>query len=120
MGVGRAVRPRHSAATRSKVGKYEGRATEVGDVDSNGLAKLIANMNAGTLAAGEALAQPTGFLSSGPPNPLVDKLEKLESKLEAGVGLFQRNIVYDVERFARGGSRGRRPASTSARRSSSA
>ena len=39
-----------------KVGKYEGLATQVGDLDSNGLAKLIANMNAGTLAAGEALS----------------------------------------------------------------
>ena len=83
-----------------KVGKYEGLATQVGDLDSNGLAKLIANMNAGTLAAGEALSQPTGFLVAGAANPLVDKVEKLESKLDAGVGLFQSNIVYDVERFA--------------------
>lgn len=83
-----------------KVGKYEELATQVGDLDSNGLAKLIANMNAGTLAAGEALSQPTAFLVAGAANPLVDKVEKLESKLQAGVGLFQSNIVYDVARFA--------------------
>ena len=83
-----------------KVGKYEELASHVGDVDSNGLAKLIVQMNAGTLAAGEALSQPTGFLVAGAANPLVDQVAKLEAKLEAGVGLFQSNIVYDVARFA--------------------
>jgi methylenetetrahydrofolate reductase (NADPH) len=83
-----------------KVGKYEGLATQVGDVDSTSLAQLIVKMNAGTLAAGEALAQPTGFLVAGAANPLVDEVGKLESKLDAGVGLFQTNIVYDVARFA--------------------
>jgi methylenetetrahydrofolate reductase (NADPH) len=83
-----------------KVGKYEGLATQVGDLDSTSLAQLIVNMNAGTLAAGEALSQPTGFLVAGAANPLVDQVGKLESKLEAGVGLFQTNIVYDVARFA--------------------
>jgi methylenetetrahydrofolate reductase (NADH) len=83
-----------------KVGKYEGLATQVGDVDSTGLAKLLVAMNGGTLAAGEELTQPTGFLIAGAANPLVDKLAKLEGKLDAGVGLFQSNIVYDVERFA--------------------
>jgi methylenetetrahydrofolate reductase (NADPH) len=83
-----------------KVGKYEELASHVGDVDSNGLAKLIVQMNAGTLAAGEALSQPTAFLVAGAANPLVDQVSKLEAKLEAGVGLFQSNIVYDVARFA--------------------
>ena len=83
-----------------KVGKYEGVPTHVGDVDSNGLARLIVDMNNGTLAAGETLSQATGFLVAGAANPLVDVLAKLEAKLEAGVGLFQSNIVYDVERFA--------------------
>jgi len=83
-----------------KISKYDGQATQVGDLDSNGLAKLITAMNAGTLAAGEALSQPTGFLVAGAANPLVDQLGKLEAKLEAGVGLFQTNIVYDVARFA--------------------
>ena len=45
-------------------------------------------MNAGPLAAGEALSQPTGFLVAGAANPLVDQLDKLESKLDAGVGLL--------------------------------
>ncbi len=83
-----------------KVGKYEGLATQVGDVDSTGLAKLLVAMNGGTLAAGEELKQHTDFLIAGAANPLVDQLAKLETKLDAGVGLFQSNIVYDVERFA--------------------
>ena len=83
-----------------KVGKYEGVATQVGDVDSTGLAKLLVSLNNGELAAGETLSRPTGFLIAGAANPLVDQVAKLESKLEAGVGLFQSNIVYDVERFA--------------------
>ena len=83
-----------------KVGKYEGLATQVGDVDSLKLAELIIALNEGRLAAGEELSQPTGFLVAGAANPLVDQLGKLEAKLEAGVGLFQTNIVYDVARFA--------------------
>ena len=83
-----------------KVGPYESIATRVGDVDSVGLAQLIAQMNAGQLAAGETLQTPTGFLIASAANPLVDVLEKLELKLDSGVRCLQTNIVYDVERFA--------------------
>ncbi len=83
-----------------KVGPYESIATRVGDLDSVGLARLIAGMNAGELAAGEALETPTGFLIASAANPLVDTVEKLELKLDAGVRCLQTNIVYDVERFA--------------------
>ena len=57
-------------------------------------------MNDGRLAADEPLEQPTSFLIAGAANPLVDSVERLEGKLDAGVGLLQSNIVYDVERFA--------------------
>lgn len=83
-----------------KVGAYEGLATHVRDVDSLGLTRLIASLNAGRMLGGEALASPTGYLVAGAANPLVDSLERLEAKLEAGVRLLQTNIVYDVERFA--------------------
>jgi 5,10-methylenetetrahydrofolate reductase len=83
-----------------KVGPYDGKATRVSDLDSNGLARLVSEMNAGKLAAGEELAQPTGFLIASAANPLVDTVEKLESKLDAGADFFQSNIVYDVDRFA--------------------
>jgi methylenetetrahydrofolate reductase (NADH) len=82
------------------VGPYEGRATPVGDVDSIGLAQMIASLNAGRLLAGERLATPTGFLVAGAANPLVDSVERLAAKADAGVGLLQTNIVYDVDRFA--------------------
>ena len=83
-----------------KVGPYESIATPVGNVDSAGLARLIADMNEGRLAGGETLQTPTDFLIASAANPLVDTLEKLEGKLDAGVRCFQTNIVYDVERFA--------------------
>jgi len=83
-----------------KVGPYESIASPVGDLDSVGLARLIAQMNAGQLAAGETLLTPTGFLIASAVNPLVDGLDKLELKLDAGVRCLQTNIVYDVERFA--------------------
>lgn len=83
-----------------KVGPYESLATRVGDVDGSGLARLLVEMNAGRLAAGEELTTPTGFLIGGAANPLVDTVERIEQKLAAGVDFFQTNIVYDVDRFA--------------------
>jgi 5,10-methylenetetrahydrofolate reductase len=83
-----------------KVGAYEPLATRVGDVDSTGLARLVGAMNEGRLAAGEELKTPTGFLVASAANPLVDTVEKLEAKLDAGTHFFQSNIVYDVGRFA--------------------
>ena len=82
------------------VGLYEGRATHVRDVDSLGLARMIASMNAGALLGGERLVHPPDFLIAGAANPLVDSVERLEGKLEAGVRLLQTNIVYDVDRFS--------------------
>jgi methylenetetrahydrofolate reductase (NADH) len=83
-----------------KVGPYEGRATRVGDVDSVGMARMIASLNAGELMAGERLTTPTDFLVAGAANPLIDSVERLCAKADAGIGLFQTNIVYDVDRFA--------------------
>lgn len=83
-----------------KVGEYDGVATHVRDLDSLGLTKLVARMNEGKLAAEELLTSPPAFLIAGAANPLVDSAERLEAKLDAGVGLLQSNIVYDVDRFA--------------------
>jgi methylenetetrahydrofolate reductase (NADPH) len=82
------------------VGRYDGRATHVRDVDSLGLARLISSLNAGLMLAGEPLSQPTGFLIAGAANPFVDSIERIEAKLDAGIGLLQTNIVYDVGCFA--------------------
>ena len=83
-----------------KVGPYESIATQVGDLDSNGLVRLVIQLNAGALAAGETLGTPTDFLIASAANPLVDSIKRLEGKLTAGTHFFQTNIVYDVERFA--------------------
>lgn len=82
-----------------KVGPYDGKATAVGDLDSTGLVRLVASMNAGKLAADEELAIPTDFFVAAAMNPLVDTVEKVDQKLAAGAGFFQTNIVYDVEKF---------------------
>jgi methylenetetrahydrofolate reductase (NADPH) len=82
------------------VGAYDGLAGEVRDVDSLGLARLIAALNAGVMADGKTLEFATDFLIGAAANPLVDSLERLEAKLAAGVALLQTNIVYDVDRFA--------------------
>ena len=83
-----------------KVGPYEALTKPNTDLDSVGLLALVANMNAGRLAAGETLKLPTDFLIATAANPLVDTLERLERKLAAGAHCVQTNIVYDVERFA--------------------
>lgn len=83
-----------------KVGKYADRAKFVGDVDSNGLIRLVSTLNSGRLAAGEALSMPTDFFVAAALNPLVDGEPKISAKVEAGARFFQTNIVYDVPRFA--------------------
>jgi methylenetetrahydrofolate reductase (NADPH) len=82
------------------VGPYESIATQVADLDSAGLARLVGGMNEGRLAAGETLRTPTGFLIASAANPLVDSVANVEYKLDAGVRCLQTNVVYDVERFA--------------------
>jgi 5,10-methylenetetrahydrofolate reductase len=57
-------------------------------------------MNEGRLAAGEPLESPPSFVVASAANPLVDSVERLQAKIDAGAGLFQTNIVYDIERFA--------------------
>jgi methylenetetrahydrofolate reductase (NADPH) len=82
------------------VGPYASITKAVSDFDSMGLVRLIAEMNAGKLAAGESLASPTGFNVASAINPFRDTLARLEEKLSSGVHFFQTNIVYDVDRFA--------------------
>ena len=83
-----------------KVGPYRDLTKPVADFDSTGLIRLIAQLNSGQLMAGEKLAHPTSFSIASAANPLVDTLDKMQQKLEAGAHCFQTNIVYDVDRFA--------------------
>jgi 5,10-methylenetetrahydrofolate reductase len=83
-----------------KVGPYEALTKPVGDLDSIGLIGLVSQLNGGRLAAGEELTAPPDFLIATAANPLVDTVERLERKLDAGAHCFQTNIVYDLARFA--------------------
>jgi methylenetetrahydrofolate reductase (NADPH) len=83
------------------VGPYGSLATHVGDVDAVALIAVIRGLNHGRLAAGEELQTPTNFLIAGAANPLLDSVDRLKRKLDAGVGLLQSNVVYDIDRFVR-------------------
>lgn len=83
-----------------RVGRYAEMSKHVSEFDSLGLVRLIKQMNAGRLAAGENLSVPTGFLVASAMNPLVDSHQKVEQKRAAGSDFFQTNIVYDTDRFA--------------------
>jgi 5,10-methylenetetrahydrofolate reductase len=83
-----------------KVGPYDGLARAVSEFDSLGLLRVITSLNEGHLAAGEELRKPTDFLAIAAANPLVDSVEKIEQKVDAGAQCLQTNIVYDVDRFA--------------------
>ena len=98
-----------------KVGPYEGRATRVGDVDSVGLARMIALAQRGQ-AAGRRAARPSppASWSRARPTRSWTRSERLAAKADAGIGLLQTNIVYDVDalrrvvRAGRGGRAARR------------
>jgi methylenetetrahydrofolate reductase (NADPH) len=83
-----------------KVGKYAGLASEVKDVDSAGLLRLIRGLGDGRLAAGETLKSPADFFAGAALNPLVDTAARIGGKVSAGAMFFQSNIVFDVPRFA--------------------
>lgn len=83
-----------------KVGRYANISKAVSEFDSLGLVRLIKQMNAGRLAAGEELGTPTGFLVASAINPLADTVDKVRAKVTAGSDFFQTNVVYDVARFA--------------------
>jgi methylenetetrahydrofolate reductase-like protein len=66
-----------------KVGRYADIATDVKNVDSLGLLRLIRKLNDGELAAGETLKTPTGFFAASAMNPLVDSAQRIEGKIGA-------------------------------------
>jgi 5,10-methylenetetrahydrofolate reductase len=83
-----------------RVGRYAEVSKPVSEFDSLGLVRLIKQMNAGHLAAGETLSTATGFLVASAINPLADSREKIAQKRAAGSDFFQTNVVYDPGRFA--------------------
>ena len=81
-------------------------ATGVFDVDSRGLAKMAANLNAGKDFYDRELDSATDFFIGAVANPAMDDVEtevaKVRAKIESGVDFFQTQPVYSlaqVERF---------------------
>jgi homocysteine S-methyltransferase len=88
-----------------QVGGYL-KASDVFDLDSVSLTRLIANLNAGKDATGSALDEPTHFRICVAANPTAVDLEaevaKLRRKIDAGAHFIFTQPVYqaeDLERF---------------------
>lgn len=75
-------------------------ATGVFDVTSEGLVRMIRQLNSGTDLAGNKLNSPTGFCIGVAVNPAADDLDKeisrLEKKVAAGAHFAQTQPLYDT------------------------
>lgn len=83
-------------------------ATGVFDVDAIGLGKIANSLNNGEDMLGNAIEGKTNFFIGGVINPTSDdleaELEKLHRKIDAGVGFFQTQPIFDLgqlEKFLR-------------------
>lgn len=81
-------------------------ATAVYDVDSIGLAKIIAKLNQGTDVAGNSIGSPTSFFIGVGVNPgeenISREIDRFQQKIESGAQYTFTQILYDVrilERF---------------------
>jgi len=84
----------------ASVGDYP-QATSVFDVTSEGLVKIISNLNQGTDYAGKRIGEPTKFAIGVAWNPLSDnpdkELGRLRKKREMGAHYVITQPVYDLE-----------------------
>lgn len=80
-------------------------ATGVFDVDSVGLAKMAATLNKGRDLMGNQLEENTDFFIGAVANPTAADLEKevakIQAKVEAGVGFFQTQPIFDIKQLER-------------------
>lgn len=80
-------------------------ATGVFDVDSIGLARLSGMLNRGQDFMGNKLDDITDFFIGAVANPTADdldkELEKIQAKIEAGVGFFQTQPIFDIKQLER-------------------
>ncbi len=80
-------------------------ATGVFDVDSRGLAKMAANLNAGKDFYDRDLDNATDFFIGAVANPAMDNVAdeaaKVRAKIENGVDFFQTQPVYSLEQVKR-------------------
>lgn len=78
-------------------------ATGVFDMDSIGLAKVAHNLNNGKDSMGNPIEGKTDFFIGAVVNPTADdiekELDKLYQKIEAGVGFFQTQPIFDIKQL---------------------
>ncbi len=81
------------------VGDYPG-SRGVYEVDSIGLAQIVARLNAGEDPNGKAIDAPTSFYAGVAVNPSADdlelELERFEQKLDAGAHFAMTQILFDL------------------------
>jgi homocysteine S-methyltransferase len=87
-----------------EVGDYPG-ASGVYEVDSIGLARVIAHLNGGTDANGREIDAPTTFFSGVAVNPAADDLDtelaRFEEKIEAGAQFAMTQALFDLSYLER-------------------
>ena len=95
----------HQKASASGKLKGDPGAKNVFDVDSMQLISIMKNMrDAGVLASGDLLSQPTPFFIGAAWTPFAPPEEfrvlRLAKKIEAGADFIQTQAVFDMKRFA--------------------
>ena len=87
-----------------EVGDYPG-ASGVYEVDSIGLARVIAHLNGGTDANGREIDAPTSFFTGVAVNPAADDLEtelaRFTQKIEAGAQFAMTQALFDLSYLER-------------------
>ena len=76
-------------------------AKNVLDVNSFQLIKMLRTMrDAQTFTSGTALSEAPRYCVGGVANPNIERVTRLERKVEFGAEFIQTQIIFDVERFA--------------------
>ncbi len=79
-------------------------AKPVFDLNSTGLLRVIAQLNAGNDHAGHPLEGGTDFFCGSTVNPCIEpfepELQRFREKAEAGARFFQTQAIFDLEAFA--------------------
>lgn len=92
------------AVTGDPAGSGEAGVTSVYDVNSVGLVKIVAALNAGRTLHGVETGRPAGFTVGVAFNPnfrtMAGQVRKLRQKVEAGAQFALTQLVYDAERVA--------------------
>lgn len=92
------------AITGDPAGTGEGGVTSVYDVNSIGLVKIIAALNAGRTIHGVDTGRPTDFTVGVAFNPnfrtMTGQVKKLQQKVDAGAHFALTQLVFDEERVA--------------------